>query len=64
MTLPNPKTTKSLVGIDPLGRHYTIIVPSRADRPGAFGNSIDRLDCPFCPGNETHTPPAVATLAT
>ncbi|MCY2946507.1 MAG: hypothetical protein NT142_18595 [Planctomycetota bacterium] len=57
-----PKTPKCLVGIDPLGRHYTLIVPSRADRPGAIGNAIDRLDCPFCKGQEAQTPTPVATL--
>ncbi len=59
---PPSKPPPCLVGVDPLGRHYTLIVPSRAERPGALGNSLGRSDCPFCPGHETQTPPALATL--
>jgi UDPglucose--hexose-1-phosphate uridylyltransferase len=57
-------------GADPLGRHFTIISPSRAERPGALasgvltGDDFSRPDphekCPFCPGNENETPPSTA----
>lgn len=34
-----------------------VSAPMRADRPGAFGQ-MER-GCPFCPGNEAQTPPAL-----
>jgi len=40
---------------------WTIIAPARGDRPFDFSDrsesGSDPDDCPFCPGNESHTPP-------
>jgi UDPglucose--hexose-1-phosphate uridylyltransferase len=53
---------------DPIVERWVLIAPSRADRPGAFiGGHVAPAarhrsplpDCPFCVGNESHTPPAV-----
>lgn len=37
-----------------------LYAPGRSTRPGAFGDRAS--DCPFCPGNEHMTPPALAQL--
>lgn len=34
-----------------------LIAPERASRPNAYREGIDR--CPFCPGNESDTPPEI-----
>lgn len=42
-----------------MGR-WVIIAPERADRPSAFLRPVPETDaglCPFCPGNESLTPP-------
>lgn len=49
-------------GLDLLGRSMSIYAPSRAQRPGAFhipkqGDLASSRPCPFCPGNESSTPP-------
>lgn len=38
-----------------------LFAPERSGRPNAFGTSSDDV-CPFCPGHERETPPAVATV--
>lgn len=46
---------------DPLTGDAILFAPERAARPRAFGEaSAER--CPFCPANESDTPPAIATL--
>lgn len=37
-----------------------LFAPGRAERPGAFVEKAER--CPFCPGHEDDTPPAIVTL--
>lgn len=44
--------------IHPITTLETLIVPSRASRPNAFGRS-EATRCPFCPGHERDTPPTV-----
>lgn len=40
-----------------------LFAPGRSERPNAFGTSAAAADlCPFCPGQEDQTPPAVATV--
>jgi len=49
---------------DPLSRRWVIIGGDRAGRPNEFVEATVRqstLLCPFCVGNETETPEAVAT---
>ena len=53
--------------LNPLNGRWVTIVPGRADRPSDFAPrdrtmelQLDR-PCPFCPGNEEETPPAVET---
>jgi len=52
---------------DPLSRRWVIVgCDDRAGRPNEFVEATTRqsgLPCPFCPGNEAHTPAAVATYA-
>lgn len=49
--------------LDPITGNWTIFAPDRSERPEEFVESRERirkqLACPFCPGNETKTPPAV-----
>jgi len=51
---------------DPVNGRWVIIAPDRADRPHDFhhrpaeGNAAP--PCPFCPGNETETPPEIIAL--
>ncbi len=51
--------------LDPLSGRWVAISVSRADRPDAFalsGTSIeDTRRCPFCPGHEEASPPALET---
>lgn len=57
----------SQMRLNPLNGRWVTIVPDRAERPNDF-TTRDRsaewqLDvaCPFCPGNEEETPPALET---
>jgi len=45
----------------PITGEPILFVPERAARPRAFGGD-DASRCPFCPGHESDTPPAIATL--
>src|SRR5262245_22214614 len=51
---------------DPLSGHDVIIAAGRAARPNTFATSHDEgasvSTCPFCPGNESATPPEVARV--
>lgn len=48
---------------DPVTGNWTLFAPYRAERPEEFVESRQRIRkqiaCPFCPGNESTTPPAV-----
>src|SRR5437762_11844233 len=47
---------------DPVVDRWVIIAPERADRPNAMLRNPPEREgetCPFCPGNETMTPPEV-----
>lgn len=45
----------------PITGEPILFAPERAERPRAFGNDpIER--CPFCPGNESDTPPEIARV--
>lgn len=48
------KVTKHLISGEPI-----LDAPGRAGRPNAFGRE-DAAGCPFCPGNESQTPPEIA----
>lgn len=57
----------SQMRLNPLNGRWVTIVPDRAERPNDFaprdpsdGFTNDR-PCPFCPGNEEETPPALET---
>lgn len=58
----------SQMRLNPLNGRWVTIVPNRAQRPSDFAprdladdrNELDR-PCPFCPGNEEDTPPALET---
>ena len=39
-----------------------LFAPERAGRPHAFGRDEKEIACPFCPGNESHTPPTIASV--
>ncbi len=58
----------SQMRLNPLNGRWVTIVPGRAHRPSDFAprnrSDEERLDrpCPFCPGNEEETPPALETL--
>ncbi|MEI8405415.1 MAG: galactose-1-phosphate uridylyltransferase [Actinomycetes bacterium] len=51
--------------LDPLSGRWVVISSARATRPDAFVLHAQRLEheplkpCPFCPGNEEETPPAL-----
>lgn len=56
--------------LNPLNGRWVTIVPDRAERPSDFAKR-DRSSefetgrpCPFCPGNEEETPPALETRGT
>jgi UDPglucose--hexose-1-phosphate uridylyltransferase len=56
----------SQMRLNPLNGRWVTIVPSRAERPTPFtprNPTKDLVDrpCPFCPGNEEETPPALET---
>src|ERR1700694_3314361 len=47
---------------DPVVDRWVVIAPERADRPNALLRPQPERDgeiCPFCPGHESMTPPAV-----
>ncbi len=47
---------------DPIIGRWVIIATERAKRPSAYGTKIEPRKegfCPFCTGNESHTPPEV-----
>lgn len=54
--------------LNPLNGRWVTIVPDRAERPSDFAErdrSMELQDgrtCPFCPGNEEETPPALETF--
>jgi UDPglucose--hexose-1-phosphate uridylyltransferase len=45
----------------PLTKEPILFAPERAARPGAFGDGSEGR-CPFCPGNESDTPPELARI--
>ncbi len=50
---------------DPVTGKWVIISPQRAERPQEFDTRPRRIHhgpCPFCPGNEELTPPAIVTV--
>lgn len=57
----------SQMRLNPLNGRWVTIVPGRADRPTDFaprdrtGELEAGRPCPFCPGNEEETPPALET---
>jgi len=58
----------SQMRLNPLNGRWVTIVPDRAERPSDFAERDrsmelqDRRPCPFCPGNEEETPPALETF--
>ena len=68
---PNTKTGKPELSrtepsesrLDPISGNWTVFAPHRGRRPEEFFQNRDRvkkrIECPFCPGNEGTTPPAV-----
>jgi UDPglucose--hexose-1-phosphate uridylyltransferase len=47
------------VQVDPTTGRPILLAPHRVHRPYLFGRDGERQPCPFCPGNEHHTPPEV-----
>jgi UDPglucose--hexose-1-phosphate uridylyltransferase len=51
---------------DPLNKRWVIIAGERAQRPQDFELVVsappEELPCPFCEGNEEHTPPEIAAV--
>lgn len=53
---------------DPLTSQWVIIAPERLDRPGVepveerYGDEAPDPLCPFCPGNESLTPPEIEAV--
>ena len=64
---PYPELTMSQMRLNPLNGRWVTIVPDRQRRPNDFAprDRTIELDtdrpCPFCPGNEEETPPAIET---
>ncbi len=58
----------SQLRLDPLTGRWVVITPGRAERPSAFATRCLAVQadtsrpCPFCPGNEEETPPALETF--
>lgn len=48
--------------LDPLTGDEILSAPKRGERPNAHGDATTGADCPFCPGNETQTPPEIAAI--
>ena len=57
----------SQLRLDPLTGRWVVISADRADRPQPFAHrslpvqTDTEMPCPFCPGNEAKTPPALET---
>ncbi len=56
----------SQLRLDPLTGRWVVITAVRGERPNAFLERTrpfedDNRRCPFCPGNEEDTPPAIST---
>ncbi|HUP85136.1 MAG TPA: galactose-1-phosphate uridylyltransferase, partial [Acidimicrobiales bacterium] len=57
----------SQLRLDPLTGRWVVISADRADRPQPFATrgrpaqDDPEAPCPFCPGNEEATPPALET---
>ena len=53
--------------LDPLSGRWVVVSPGRSERPYSFVTRSPQLPdplgrpCPFCPGNEEDTPPALET---
>ena len=53
--------------LDPLSGRWVVVSPGRSERPYSFVTRSPELPdplgrpCPFCPGNEEDTPPALET---
>ncbi len=59
-------TSTNQLRLDPLTGRWIAVSTSRANRPTAFSPRVrsaesDSTTCPFCPGNEEDTPPALET---
>ncbi|MBX7164980.1 MAG: galactose-1-phosphate uridylyltransferase [Pirellulales bacterium] len=57
----------SLLRFDPTTSDWVVYAPSRALRPhdhqpGKAATHVEPANCPFCPGNESLTPPEIYTL--
>ncbi len=58
----------SQLRLDPLTGRWVVITPARSERPQAFARRLLPVQadtsspCPFCPGNEEETPPALETF--
>ncbi|HYM60975.1 MAG TPA: DUF4931 domain-containing protein [Thermoanaerobaculia bacterium] len=48
---------------NPITGEPVILAPQRAQRPNAFGGGSEEV-CPFCPGNESLTPPEIMRVGT
>ena len=46
----------------PITGEPIVYAPERAGRPNAFGRTGDATICPFCPGNESMTPPDIVRI--
>ena len=53
--------------LDPLSGRWVVVSPGRSERPYSFltrtpwVQEVPARPCPFCPGNEETTPPALET---
>lgn len=63
------KDVSSELRWNPLTRNYSIIAPARGKRPGSFIHEPPTATpqeqgevCPFCLGNEQHTPPEILRI--
>ena len=67
---PDPRIlglTMSQMRLNPLNGRWVTIVAERAERPSDFAPRESSVDdptrpCPFCPGHEESTPPALETV--
>ncbi len=63
----NFASSMSQLRLDPLTGRWVVISADRADRPQPFASRAlpaqndPEAPCPFCPGNEEATPPALET---
>ncbi len=62
---PSPPASVSQLRLNPLNGRWVAIATERASRPGEFAPGLVRhqpeAQCPFCPGHEGETPPALET---